>query len=110
MLANLAAKFSQYSRGVPLGKTSRDTGGSNPPRSASQSAISALSAENSRIARMFPDFLPLRESEKLRFGRQLPDSARLSLSRTETAPFAHHPHSHRVRQGREEQGRSPLVI
>jgi hypothetical protein len=37
--------------------TYRDTEGSNPPRSAKQSALFAFSAGNSKIVRMFAHFL-----------------------------------------------------
>ena len=43
MLADFYTKFLQYSRRFSFGKTSRDTGVSNPPRSASQSSKNALS-------------------------------------------------------------------
>jgi hypothetical protein len=42
MLADFDAKYRQHLRSFFFGKTSRDTDVSNPPRSASQSAISTL--------------------------------------------------------------------
>ena len=38
----------------------KGTGGSNPPLSATQSAISAFSAEESKILRMFAHFFDLK--------------------------------------------------
>src|SRR5258708_2171829 len=96
MLADFRTKFLQYSRRFSFGETSRDTGVSNPPRSAKQSASFALSPEKWKIPRILRRLLfGLRAPENLRFGSQELIHAGFSLPRNEPVPFARSQGCHR---------------
>jgi hypothetical protein len=56
-LAAFDPEYPQHLRLVSFGKTSRDTGGSNPLRSAKQSALLAFSPGKSKILRTFAKFV-----------------------------------------------------